>query len=133
MCIYFSFLAHGDSITTTAWFYRIGKSTMYKIIPEVCQVIWETLQPIYVRQPEVEDWIKISEDFELLWDYPNCLGAIDGKHCRIWAPPNSGSKFHNYKGFFSCVLMAACDARYRFTWVDIGDYGTWYLFICFQQ
>ncbi|XP_011706263.1 PREDICTED: uncharacterized protein LOC105461466 [Wasmannia auropunctata] len=83
------------------------------------------LQPIYLRCPQEEDeWIKIANDFYNLWNFPNCIGVIDGKHCRIQAPPHSGSAFHNYKGHFSAILMAIVDARYRFIWVDIGDYGS---------
>ncbi|XP_020299084.1 uncharacterized protein LOC109863260 [Pseudomyrmex gracilis] len=36
----------------------------------------------------------------------------------------SGSEFYNYKGLFSIVLLGACDAEYKFTWLDIGQYGS---------
>ncbi|KYN09434.1 hypothetical protein ALC57_18453 [Trachymyrmex cornetzi] len=103
-------------------FFRIEKLTVYNIIPEVCNIIWEVLQPIYLRCPQKEDeWIKIANDFYNIWNFPNCIGAIDGKHCRIQAPPNSA--FHNYKGHFSLILMAIVDGCYRFVWIDVGDYA----------
>lgn len=58
-----------------------------------------------------------------MWNFPNCLGALHGKHIEIVAPSNSGSNFVNYKRTFSVVLLTLVDAHYKFIAVDIGSYG----------
>lgn len=74
-------------------------------------------------QPTEEMFKTISRKFRSLWDFPNCIGAIDGKHVRIKAPKNSGSTFFNYKDFHSVVMLALVDADNKFVAVDIGSYG----------
>lgn len=90
---------------------------------ETCRAIWTVLQPIVLKFSSKEDWKFISDEFMTKWQFPNCLGAIDGRHMKVQAFPNSGSAFYNYKQFFSMILLATCDAAYKFTWIDIGQYG----------
>lgn len=58
------------------------------------------------------------------WNFPNCVGAIDGKHIHIRAPDNTGTVFFNYKKTFSINLMAVASADYKFISVDIGQIGS---------
>ena len=102
----------------------MGKSTAQGIILDTCSAIWDCLSPTELKEPTREDWIRIEEGFNNKWNFANCIRALDGKHIQIQAPPKSASLFYNYKGYFSLVLMALVDADYKFTYVDIGDYGS---------
>ena len=74
--------------------------------------------------PTEEQWKQIADRFWSKWQFPNCLGAIDGKHVIIQALPNSGTIFYNYKGSFSIVLMALASADYSFVMVDVGVFSS---------
>jgi hypothetical protein len=118
-------LAYGNSQQSNSFEYRIGKSTVSIIIRETCYAIWTALHSEYLTVPSTQqDWKKIAADFERLWNLPHCIGAIDGKHVAMKCPLKSGSLYYNYKGWFSIILLAVCDAHYSFTLVDIGSYGS---------
>ncbi|XP_026667908.1 uncharacterized protein LOC113464110, partial [Ceratina calcarata] len=55
-----------------------------------------------------DTWKRTADNFWAKWNFPNCIGVLDGKHVVIEAPANSGSQYYNYKKTFS---------------IDVGGYG----------
>lgn len=70
---------------------------------------------------DAQEWENISREFNEMWNYPNCLGAIDGKHVVMTALANSGNVYFNYLSTHTIVLMAVADAEYKFLYIDVGS------------
>lgn len=73
--------------------------------------------------PDERKWKAVANRYYQLWNLPNCLGSLDGKHIRIKKFRKTGSQNFNYKGYFSVVLMALADADGMYISIDVGDYG----------
>lgn len=103
--------------------YHLGIKTISEIISLVCHTIWDELSSEFLAPPNTDNWQSVANEFQARANFPNCLGAVDGKHIRIDNFPSAGSMNYNYKGYYSIVLLAVTDSNYKFVFVDIGAYG----------
>lgn len=79
----FRFLAVGGHLSSIAYSYRLGVSTVSAVIKETTAAIWEALRDDYLKAPSRQRWQEIAQEFWTKWNYPMCVGAIDGKHVAI--------------------------------------------------
>lgn len=77
------YLANGDSMKSIGYAFRIASNTVSKIVNETCKEIWFKLKDVVIPVPDKDGWMKIAEEFETKWNFPHCIGAIDGKHIQI--------------------------------------------------
>ena len=79
------YLATGDSQFTISTGYRVSPTTTGRIILETTNIIWNQIcKRGYLKHPNSEkEWRQISNEFFELWNFPHCLGCIDGKHVII--------------------------------------------------
>ncbi len=119
------YLTTGDSFSTISNSYRMSPTTVGRIVQDTCKHIWlELCRTGYLNVPSTNnEWKQVADEFDQRWNFPHCIGAIDGKHVIIQCPKRGGSMYFNYKKFHSIVLMAVVDANYQFIMVDVGDYG----------
>lgn len=108
------------------------RQSISRIIPAVANAIIAELQQKYLKTPSTADkWLEISEKFYERWNFPNMIGAVDGKHIMLEQPANSGSRNRNYKGIYIIILLAVIRPKYEFLLADVGmngrnsDRGNW--------
>ena len=53
---------------------------LYVKLSDTCDAIWECLKPAYMSARDKNDWIRTADEFYERTNFPNCIGAVDGKH-----------------------------------------------------
>ena len=62
--------------------------------------------------------------FETAWGVLQSVGAIDGCHIPVQAPALNHTDYCNRKGWYSILLQAVVDNKYRFTNICVGGPGS---------
>ena len=117
----------------------LGVSTVCTIVREVSQAVidcmWEESISKHMPRSEADFKEKIM-DMDELWQFPYCWAGIDGCHIPLKCPPGglqSCKEYHNFKNFYSIVLMAMVDSHYRFVWASCGFPGNSHDAIIFKS
>lgn len=137
VCLYR--LSRGDYYFTIAGMVDKGRSTVCTIVDEVTEAIIKNMWGKHVSAhfPGNEQQFREKMlDTEERWQFPCCWAAIDGCHIPLKCPDGGLSackEFHNFKNFYSIVLMGMVDAKYRFVWASCGFPGNSHDSIIFQS
>lgn len=123
------YLASGDSFRSLSYQFRVGTSTIRKIVYETCEAIWKRCHATEIPQLQNADLKASGADFQRRWNFPNCMGCIVGKKIRIsctsswqWPDNNNSSNSGSKKDRRSMILQGVVDARGNFVAIDVGDF-----------
>ncbi|XP_033238722.1 protein ALP1-like isoform X2 [Drosophila pseudoobscura] len=117
-------LGSSSEYRTVGRLFGVAPNSVCNILHEFCRALIhefskEYMSPNYLTSDKIDECVK---GFEAI-GFPQCLGAIDGCHIEIKPPAAEAVDHHNSKGWYSTVLFALVDYRYRFTYVNIGSAG----------
>lgn len=116
------YLATGNSFKDLSYSSRIAANTIPKII----------IRSHYNRACRENDdffinvgeWQFIAHQFELIWNFAHCIGFLDGKHINFCLSRKENSRYQDYIGTDSIVLLGCIDAEYEFLNMTIGRNDT---------
>ena len=119
------YLATGTDFSDLAHLFRVGKSSVRRIIGDVTEAIaTHTFFKSLVKFPSTgEEFYRISRDFFDMFQFPECIGAVDDTHVKIQKPRVDPSSYFDYKKDYSVHLQAVCDSRTRVLFYHIGAPG----------
>ena len=100
--------------------FGVGTSTACMKVNEAMKLLVSSKMHIISKLQRGIDFQRIINGFQRKWNFPQCLGAIDGTHIPIKAPLIHHADYNNRKSFHSVILQGVCDSQCCFTDVFAG-------------
>ena len=116
-------LATGNSYRSCGLQFGLGKSAKI-ICSEFEQAIFYLKDRFIKFSLTTEENGEKIEEFEQLYGIPQIVGAIDGCHIEINAPPQNHKDYFNRKQHYSVNLQAIVDANLMFIHAMVGYPGS---------
>jgi len=98
----------------------MGKTMAFRTVRRVTYA-FHCIAPRFIPD---EVSANVIDEFARVCGFPGVIGAIDGTHIKIRAPPTDPSSYINWKGFPSLNLQVVCDLRGLFTHCYAGEVGS---------
>ncbi|GFT44052.1 DDE Tnp4 domain-containing protein [Trichonephila clavipes] len=107
------YLATGETQSSLSYQFRIAQNTISGIIPAVCAAIYHHLGS-EIRVPESgNEWKMVAEEFWAKWNFPLCLGAMDGKLHTNKTPLIQEQHTETTRGFFQHRAVGPCRCQFK--------------------
>lgn len=116
-------LATSAEDRTVGNLFGVSRSSVSIIFREFCDVVLSELEPRFVRFPKVDQLEDHMQRFTAVTGFPQGVGALDGCHIEICPPKEYAADYHNYKGWYSMILLAVVDHNYKFLYANVGSPG----------
>ncbi|KAH7977556.1 hypothetical protein HPB49_002343 [Dermacentor silvarum] len=108
---------------TIAHLFGIGRSTVNIVYREFCRAVVDIHEGTWVRMPRKEEIAEQMREFHAVTGFPQAMGALDGCHFPISPPKKDAADYYDYKGWYSIILLAVADHRYRFLYLKVESLG----------
>ena len=107
-------LAHKSSCESIGPNFNVGRSTVLETVQDIVEALFN-LKNLYIKFPITKVKTRVCiETFQDVSDLPNIVGAIDGSHIRIAAPPDSAVDYFSHYQQHDFIVQDIVDGKKRF-------------------
>ena len=114
-------LANKDSYREASDRFNVSLSTAWDLFMQFCFTC-TSMAHLIIKWPE--NLLMTKQAFSNAAGFPGVVGCIDGTHIPILMPQENGHRYINRKGVPSVILLATCDNKLKFTWINVGWPGS---------
>ncbi|KAL3194663.1 hypothetical protein MRX96_046009 [Rhipicephalus microplus] len=108
---------------TVANLFGVERSTVNTLYRQFCEAVVAVLEHKWIKMVIAEEMARHIQKFEAVTGFHQGVGALDGCHFPISPPKEHATDYYNYKGWYSIILLALVDHRYRFRYINVGAPG----------
>ncbi|XP_049523939.1 uncharacterized protein LOC125945726 [Dermacentor silvarum] len=108
---------------SVAELFAVGRSTVNVAYREFCEAIIQTMEAEWIKMPTASSMAEHIREFTATLEFPQAMGSLDGCHFPVSPPKESATDYRNYKGWYSIILLALVDHKYRFRYINVGSPG----------
>ena len=104
------YLSDEGRMRKTANAFGLSRASVSVVVRKVCKAISEQLGQQLIKLPKTE--AEVTEKVNLFstrYDFPICLGAVDGTHVEIKQLSGNATDYINRKSRFTINVQACCD------------------------
>ena len=117
-------LSTGNSYRSCGLQFGLGKSTA-KVISQEFEEALCRKKDLFIRFPYTADEVQaVMNDFEEEYHFPQIVGAVDGCHIEINAPPENKEDYFNRKQYYSINLQGIVNPQLHFQHIAVGFPGS---------
>ena len=107
------YLTHSDAIHDSSKIFGMSKTTAWRSIEEVLEVLLTVIEPTVIYLPtSTVEWHNCASKFEAVNGFPDACLAVDGTLIEILRPKQYEG-WYCRKGFPAINMQLAVDARHR--------------------
>ncbi|CAB4028344.1 Hypothetical predicted protein [Paramuricea clavata] len=101
--------------------FGVAVPTVSVIVQQITSAINRHLLPDLIKFPTTEEQLSATMK---IFQFPNCVGAIDGSHINIKKPVVHPTDYYNRKGNYSILIQGVCDSNGKLLSISCGHPGS---------